>query len=198
VNRNVVVALVVGIVVGLAVGYSIGHETSRGSAPVVAAGAPAPVPAAPAPNPAFQTQQRIAMLEQVVAKEPKNVQAWIQLGNDYFDLRQPQQAVNAYAKALEIQPDNPDVLTDQGVMLRELRQFDRAVQNFERANQIQPRHLQSLYNAGIVYAHDLNQPQKAIAVWTKVVETDPRSPQAVQARTQMEELKARTGAKPKP
>jgi Tfp pilus assembly protein PilF len=163
---------------------------------VVAAGAPVPVPAAPAPNPAFQTQQRIAMLEQVVAKEPKNVQAWIQLGNDYFDLRQPQQAVNAYAKALELQPDNPDVLTDQGVMLRELKQFDHAVQNFERANQVNPRHLQSLYNAGIVYAFDLNQPQKAIAAWTKVVEAEPQSAQAIQARTQMEELKARGAVAP--
>jgi Tfp pilus assembly protein PilF len=173
------------------VGYSIGHELSRSPAPVVAAGSPAPVPAAPAPNPAFQTQQRIAMLEQVVAREPKNAQAWIQLGNDYFDLRQPQQSVNAYAKALELQPNNADVLTDQGVMLRELGQFQRAVENFERANQVNPKHLQSLYNAGIVYAHDLNQPQKAIAVWTRIVEIDPRSPQAIQARTQMEELKAR-------
>lgn len=194
-NRNVVVALVVGLAVGGVIGYSIGHEVSRAPTPVVAAGAPAPVPAAPAPNPAFQTQQRIAMLEQVVAREPKNVQAWIQLGNDYFDLRQAQQSVNAYARALELKPDDPDVLTDQGVMLRELGQFQRALENFERANRVSPRHLQSLYNAGIVYAYDLNQPEKAIAAWTKVAETDPRSPQAIQARTQMEELKARAKQK---
>jgi cytochrome c-type biogenesis protein CcmH/NrfG len=181
----------VGLGLGGVVGYSIGHEISRAPVPVVAAGVPAPVPNAPAPNPAFQTQQRVAMLEQVVAREPKNVQAWIQLGNDYFDLRQAQQAINAYGKALEIQPDNPDVLTDQGVMYREVRQYDRAVANFERANQVQPRHLQSLYNVGIVYAFDLNQPDKAIQAWSRIVELDPQSPQALQARTQMEELKAR-------
>ena len=191
-NRNVVIALVVGLVAGGLVGYSIGHEISRPQGPVVAAGAPAsPAPGAAAPNPAFQTQQRVAMLQQVVAREPKNVQAWIQLGNDLFDLRQAQQAVDAYARALELQPDNPDVLTDQGVMYRELREYDKAVQNFLRANQVQPRHLQSLYNAGIVYAYDLNQPEKAIEAWNKIVATDPQSQQALQARAQLEELKAR-------
>lgn len=191
-NRNVVIALLVGLVAGGLVGYSIGHEISRPQAPIVAAGAPVPPsPGAPAPNPAFQTQQRVAMLQQVVAREPKNVQAWIQLGNDYFDLRQAQQAVDAYAKVLELQPDNPDILTDQGVMLRELRQYDRAVANFLRANEVQPRHLQSLYNAGIVYAYDLNQPEKAIQAWNKIVASDPTSPQALQARSQLEELKTR-------
>ena len=38
---------------------------------------------------------------QVVEREPKNVQAWIALGNDYFDSDQPKQAIEAYNKALE-------------------------------------------------------------------------------------------------
>jgi tetratricopeptide (TPR) repeat protein len=191
-NRNVVIALVVGLVAGGLVGYSIGHEISRPEGPVVAAGAPGPAnQGAPAQNPAIQTQQRVAMLQQVVAREPKNVQAWVQLGNDLFDLRQAQPAVDAYARALELQPDNPDVLTDQGVMFRELRQYDRAVANFLRANEVQPRHLQSLYNAGIVFAYDLNQPEKAIQAWNKIVASDPQSQQALQARAQLEELKAR-------
>lgn len=191
-NRNVVIALLVGVAAGGLVGYSIGHEISRPQGPMVAAGAPAaPAAGAPAPNPAVQTQQRVAMLQQVVAKEPRNVQAWVQLGNDYFDLRQAQQAADAYGKALALQPDNPDVLTDQGVMYRELRQFDKAVANFLRASELQPRHLQSLYNAGIVFAYDLNQPEKAIQAWNKIVASDPQSTHAVQARAQLEELKAR-------
>ena len=49
-------------------------------------------------------EQRIAIARQLVAQNPKDVQAWISLGNDYFDSKQPQAAVDAYAKALELDP----------------------------------------------------------------------------------------------
>ena len=132
--------------------------------------------------------QRIASLQQVVAKDPKNVQAWTQLGNDYFDTNQPQKAIDAYQHALDLQPRSPDVLTDQGVMYRAVGQYQKAADNFRKANEIDPRHLQSLFNLGIVYAYDLKQPQKAAEAWNKVVATDPSSPQAVQARAQLEQI----------
>jgi hypothetical protein len=66
-------------------------------------------------------EQRIAIAKQLVAQNPKDVQAWISLGNDYFDTKQHQAAIDAYANALALDPKNPDVLTDQGVMYRERR-----------------------------------------------------------------------------
>jgi hypothetical protein len=97
-------------------------------------------------------EQRIAIAKQLVAQNPKDVQAWISLGNDYFDSHQAQAAIDAYTNALAIDPKNPDVLTDQGVMYRELGQYDKAVANFLKANQLAPAHMQSLFNAGVVDA----------------------------------------------
>ncbi len=194
-NKNTVIALLVGVLAGLVIGYSVGSSLGGGTAPqphVVAApapGAPAGMPGT-APAAGMEVQQRIAMLQQVVGQDPKNVQAWTQLGNDYFDTNQPQKAVEAYGQVLAIQPANADVLTDQGVMYRALGQFDKAVENFRKANEANPRHLQSLFNLGIVYAYDLKQPKKAIEVWEKLVATDPSSSQAIQARTQLQQLKS--------
>jgi tetratricopeptide (TPR) repeat protein len=158
---------------------------------------PSPAPAMPGPEvqPADAAlQQRIAMHEQLVKQDPKNLQAWIQLGNDYFDSHQHEKSIEAYGRALAIQPNDPDVLTDQGIMYREVKNYEKAAKNFERANQLNPRHLQSLFNLGVVYATDLKQAEKAIEVWTRVIQIDPTSTQAVQARGALAQLQA--GASP--
>ena len=49
-------------------------------------------------------------------QNPGNVQMWIKLGNNCFHNNMHQKALDAYSKALEIEPDNAQVLTDMGVM----------------------------------------------------------------------------------
>lgn len=129
--------------------------------------------------------QRIAQAEKVVAQDPKNLNAWISLGNDYFDLQQAEKSINAYGKALEIEPNNPNILTDQGIMFRRVGWYDKALANFEKANKIDPKHLQSLYNAGIVYADDLKQPEKAVSYWRRYLQLDSSSPTAIQIKAMM-------------
>jgi Flp pilus assembly protein TadD len=148
------------------------------------------------PGGAGGLDQRIAAAKALVAQNPKDVQAWISLGNDYFDSHQPQAAIDAYANALALDPKNPDVLTDQGVMYREIGQYDKAVANFLKANQIAPTHMQSLFNAGVVYATDLNDPKKAEETWLKVIATDKSGRFAAQAGNAIAELRQRTAGAP--
>lgn len=139
-------------------------------------------------------QHRIAELEKVVAADPKNLQAWTMLANEYYDTDQPQKAIDAYGKALELGPNNPNLLTDQGVMYKRVGQYDKSLANFEMAQRIDPKHLQSLYNIGIVYAEDLKQPDKALQAWTHYLELDSTSPAAQQVKRMIGQLKA-TGKK---
>ena len=136
--------------------------------------------------------QRIAEAEKIVASDPKNLNAWISLGNDYFDTEQAQKAIHAYAKALEIEPDNPNLLTDQGIMFRKVGWYDKALANFEKAQKLDPKHLQSLYNMGLVYAADLKLPDKAIAAWTRYLQLDSSSATSLQIKSMIESLKADT------
>ena len=175
----VIIALIVGVLGGYLI-FSI--SAHKETAPV---GGGVPVGSGTATD----YQQRIMTAENIVAGDPKNRQAWVQLGNDYFDTGQPQKAINAYAKALELKPDDPNVLTDQGVMYRQVKQFDLAIANFEKAQQFAPNHLQSLYNLGLVYAEDLKQNDKAIKAWSRFLEIDSTSPTAQQIKGMIEHLK---------
>jgi len=138
--------------------------------------------------------QRIAITKQLLAQNPKDVQAWISLGNDYFDSHQHQAAIDAYANALALDPRNPDVLTDQGVMYREIGQSDKALANFLKANQIAPAHMQSLMNAGVVYAYDLKDYKRAEETWLKVIANDRSGHFAAQAGTAIADLRQRGAA----
>ncbi|HTP65354.1 MAG TPA: tetratricopeptide repeat protein [Geobacteraceae bacterium] len=134
-------------------------------------------------------QQRIAELEKIVANDPKNLQAWSMLANDYYDTDQPQKAIDAYSRAIELDPNNPNLYTDQGVMYKRISAFDKALANFEKAQKIDPKHLQSLYNMGIIYAEDLKKPEMAIKIWTRYLELDSTSPAAQQVKSMITQLK---------
>jgi tetratricopeptide (TPR) repeat protein len=196
-----------GLLVGLLAGYIIGFEVHEsqarrdamgggmppgmGQLPPPGMGQPPPPAmgqAGPSPAQLAEYQQRIDMNQRLVAKDPKNLAAWIALGNDYFDTRQHQKAIDAYAAALKLQPNNPDVLTDQGVMYEQLADFDRALACFEQAQKLAPGHVQSAYNIGVVWANHKNDPVKAAAAWKKVVQMAPTSPQAAEARQALAKL----------
>ncbi len=185
----VTVALLVGLLGGYLV-FSLAGGKKQSETPTASIPMGAGTPA--------DYQSRITEAEKIVAKDPKNLQAWVSLGNDYFDTSQSQKAIDAYGKALEINPNNPDVLTDQGVMFRKVGWFDKALANFEKAQQVDPKHLQSLYNIGVVYMEDMKQPDKALKVWGKYLEMDSTSPTAQQIKAAMEKNPAASAAPAQP
>lgn len=183
-KRENILLIVMALIVGILGGYLIFSVAGKKQATPVGGGVPL------GGGTPTDYQKRITEAEKIVAHDPKNLQAWIQLGNDYFDTGQPQKAVYAYGKALELKPNDPNVLTDQGVMYKQTGAFDKAIANFEHAQQIDPNHLQSLYNMGVVYSEDLKQPDKAIKAWNRYLELDSTSPTAQQVRGMVDQLKA--------
>jgi tetratricopeptide (TPR) repeat protein len=180
-NESVLIA-VVALIVGLLGGYLVFSISSSSKNPQVG---PAIPNGAGSPT---DYARRIAEAEKIVAQDPKNLNAWISLGNDYFDTEQAQKAIGAYGKALELDPNNVSVLTDQGVMYRKMGWYDKAIANFEKALKIDPKHLQTLYNIGLVYALDMKQPDKGIPYWKKFIEIDPTSPTSIQIKGMIEQF----------
>lgn len=180
-NKETILIGVVMLVAGLIIGSIVWQKGS----------APAPVAVAPAPGqmPLANNQQKINELKAIVASDPKNRQAWVSLGNEYFDTDRPVESVEAYQKALEMNGNDPNVLTDQGVMFRRLGSFERAAANFAKASQIDPRHANSLFNLGIVYRYDLQDYPKATEAWNKFLAVNPGGPGADRARQELEFLK---------
>ena len=175
-----------GLIIGFLIGFMVGGKTMSGGS-VQQAAAPQGVTSAAGMG---SLQSRIAELEKIVASDPKNVQAWVTLGNDYFDSQNPKKAIEAYSKALALNPDDPNVLTDQGVMFRAMGFYDKALANFEKAYKIKPDHLQSLFNMGIIYSQDLKQPVKAKALFEAVAQKGGNSDIGDQAREILKQIPA--------
>ena len=199
-----------GLLVGFLLGYVLGNQPATSTPQPALAAAPAPsqggvfegISPTPAGIPGLPPTQATAPVsavdpamvfaaEQATVQNPKDVQAWVHLGNLYFDGHEHQKAIDAYDKALALNPNNPDVITDQGVMYKELYAPEKAVAKFEKAQKVDPTHIQSLFNLGVVYANELKAPAKAEKAWARVIEIAPTSPQAAQARTLIDHLKGK-------
>jgi len=130
-----------------------------------------------------ESRQLITAAIQKTERDPKDLAAWRELGNAYFDADAPTQAIVAYNRALAIKPDDADILNDQGAMYRQTGDFNHALANFEKARQIDPTNLESIYNSGYVLAFDLNQFDKAIVMWRKYLKLDKNSETAHQVQS---------------
>ncbi len=117
----------------------------------------------------------VESLKKKLAAAPDDANAWIELGNIYFDHQMVEDAMRAYREALKIQPENADVWTDLGVMYRRAGNSNEAVAAFQKAQIANPRHEVALFNEGVVQMHDLNNPKDAIRAWEKLLEINPNA-----------------------
>lgn len=116
---------------------------------------------------------QIFELEKMTSENPDNVDAWIQLGNLYFDTDNYEKAITAYKKSLKLKPDNANVLTDMGIMYRRSGKPSKAVETFDKAIKLDSNHEQALFNKGIVLMHDLNDVKGAVRAWEELVKLNP-------------------------
>lgn len=121
------------------------------------------------------TGQDILDKEAEVTAHPENFESWIQLGHLYYDADQPEKAIGAYTKSLELHSGDANLLTDLGVMYRRTKQPEKAIELFDKAIKMDPSHQPSRFNKGIVLMYDLNDPQKAIATWEELLAINPEA-----------------------
>ena len=129
-------------------------------------------------QPATVTQEQngghdLAAVESQVTATPNDPDAWIHLGNAYYDADQPAKAIKAYTKAMELSPGNPDVLTDLGVMYRRNGQPDQALLFFDQAIQATSSHELARLNKGIVLLYDKQDQAGAFQAWEELLAINP-------------------------
>jgi cytochrome c-type biogenesis protein CcmH/NrfG len=164
------IALVIGFLGG--VFYSALQSGPTGS--VQTASAPSQQPQQQ-PGLTSEQARTILSLEQEVAANPTNGEAWTQLGHVYYDTNNVSKAINAYEKSLELIPNEPNVLTDLGVMYRRSGQPEKALAAFDQAMSIAPNHEQSRFNKGVVLRYDLNDRDGALKAWEELLKINPNA-----------------------
>jgi cytochrome c-type biogenesis protein CcmH/NrfG len=132
-----------------------------------------PPPVAPPSSGLGSYAAEIRELRNIVEQDPGKVDAWVKLGNIYFDTNRYMESIEAYSKALEMQPRNPDVITDRAIMYRRIGDFERAAAGFREAAEMDPNHLNSPFNLGLVLHYDLNDAAGATQAWQMYLERNP-------------------------
>ena len=182
----IVIAFLVGFISGATVAILKGKKGAEKPAMVQK---PQTAPMPPPGPPPQEVASKIQTLKEILKKDPKNLPAWVELGNLYFDSNQPKEAIEAYSKYLAIKPDNADVRTDMAIMYRNMGDIDRALQEFRKAAEGDSKHVNSRYNIGVVLLHDKGDIKGAIKAWEDYLKVDPKSERADRVRGQMENMK---------
>ena len=118
-------------------------------------------------------RQKLSDLEAAVAKEPKNADLLVQLGNTAYDVEDWKKAVDAYERALKLRDADPNVLTDLGVAYRNIGNVDKALAMFTQASARDPNHWPAQFNLAIVYGIDKGDPKKALEIVRKLKKEHP-------------------------
>ncbi len=185
--------LIITAVACLVFGYLLGIGTAvmlqrPAAGPVASSMAPPPTVAPPS-SPLGNLAAEIRELESIVGRDPTNRHAWVRLGNLYFDTDQHMPSIDAYTKALELDPNDPDVITDRGIMYRSIGDFTQAAAEFRRAAEAFPKHMNSALNLGVVLRYDLNDLPGAAHAWEMYLQRNPPAEMAENIRRELQAIK---------
>ena len=176
------------LMIGVLSGYALSLPGQR---TVSAAAAP---PSQPAPQGTVADEHALAAYRDVLARDPKNVQAAIAAGNLLYDAKRYAEALPFYQQALTIDSGNVNVSTDLGTALWYSGRADEALAQYARSLQINATHAQTLFNVGIVRSEGKRDYAGAVAAWEQLLATNPTYPNAPAVRSMIADAKAKRGA----
>jgi|SRR5579872_3079455 len=183
-----IVTGVAGVMFGVIVGYMLGvSQTGVGSTPVAAASAKTAAAA-----PAAVNEQELQAYRNVLASDPRNVQANIEIANRLYDAQRYAEAIPYYQQAFTLDSKNVNVSTDLATALYYAGRADEALAQFDKSLSLDPKHGQTLFNIGIVKRDAKNDPNGAIAAWERLLTSVPDYPDSAKVRTMITELKQKT------
>src|SRR5215210_3041529 len=104
--------------------------------------------------------------------EPDPAEAWYERGVEIED-EDPAEAIQAYRKALELDPDLADAHLNLGRLLHETTGAAAGEPCYRRTLAVRPDDSTALFNLGVAL-QDLERPDEAIEVYEKALELAPR------------------------
>ena len=148
----------------------------------IPASAPAPAPTptpssipTPIPTPTPTPPEPIDELEKAKAKVkdyPDSAEAYLNLGDAFFNLEMHREAIEAYKQALRIKPDDAKALFMIGVAYNNLSLYNEAIEAFKQTVQINPN-FEGIYNdLGFAY-YKLRKYLNAVDVLRQAIRIKP-------------------------
>ena len=108
------------------------------------------------------------LYEEILRKNPKDINAYNNLGILFNQLGEYKKSINCYEKIIQIQPNNAAAHNNLGFVLNQLEKHQKAMNCFEKAIQIEPNYADAFYNLGNIHKQ-LRNYQKAINYYKKTI-----------------------------
>src|SRR6266566_4703909 len=108
----------------------------------------------------------------IVAEGDRDADDWYELGLE-MEAVGPDEARDAYRRALELDAHHADAHVNLGRLLHEQGMIEEAERHYRLALREKPDHTTAAFNLGIAL-EDLNQPGDAIEAYRRALATDPR------------------------
>jgi arylsulfatase A-like enzyme/Tfp pilus assembly protein PilF len=93
------------------------------------------------------SDEAIKSLLEVTRQDPKVIDAWFMLGNEYYRKRQFTQAIESYKQALALKSDYDLVVINMANAYRQLGKDEEALVGYRRFMELDPRNAQIRYEA---------------------------------------------------
>ena len=175
------------LMVGGLTGYVLSVQMIRpGAGPV------APATAAAA-APALVNESELRAYRDILARDPKNLDAAVKAGNLLYDARRYDEAIGFYQQAFAINPSDINVSTDLGTALWYAGRADEALAQYQKSMAINATHGQTLFNIGIVRADGKRDYAGAVAAWATLLETNPQYPDVPRVQTLIADARQKAG-----
>jgi tetratricopeptide (TPR) repeat protein len=116
-----------------------------------------------------------ALLNEVLAKNPTDVNALFYLGLARAGKQQYREAAQSLVRVTELQPAFPGAWLELGICYGKLGDVDKALSAYDRNLQLEPASTAALYNSGLLL-FDANRVEEALARFEQGIALKPTDP----------------------
>jgi len=93
-------------------------------------------------------------------------------GVQYYNLKQYENALESFSRAIEIQSNISTFYNDRGCVYVDLKKYDEAISNFDKAIELNPDYTEAYKNRGCVYVYS-EKYWEALSDFNKAIELNP-------------------------
>jgi tetratricopeptide (TPR) repeat protein len=157
------------------------------------------VPASSSPSPTSQNLREMADTQaaSLLAKlsaDPRNPDTLASIANLYYDAQQYPVAVDYYSRSLQSRPSDASVRTDMATAYWYMGNAEEAIAQFNQALVFAPTNPNTLFNLGLVKWQGKHDGPAAIALWKKLLESNPNYEQKDKVLQMLSDVEKQTQA----
>jgi tetratricopeptide (TPR) repeat protein len=174
------------VMVGAIAGYVLSLPANQPTVGVAASATATPI----------LDESELGAYREILARDPKNVDAAVKAGNLVYDAQRYVEAIGFYQQAFAVNPADINVSTDLGTALWYAGRADEALAQYDKSLALNATHAQTLFNVGIVRADGKHDYAAAIAAWDQLLNANPAYPAAVRVRSMIDDARQKLAATP--